>query len=144
MNLGAAAFWMFLAAIFIAGSWRKKHCEAMRHETVRLLIEKNQKPDDAQLAQLLNPTPPPAPEWCIPKHSPGEGYRVLRICGTIVMCIALGLAIAGIWRGLILGIGEESVLGLATAVPIVAMLGAGLFVASRYVTKPLPEQGKDK
>ncbi len=98
MDLGAAAFWIFLAAIIVAGIWRKKHSEAVRHETVRLLIEKNQKLEDAQLKELLNPTPPPTPEWLIPKHKPGEGYRVLRIFGTILIFIALGLTIACIWR----------------------------------------------
>ena len=136
MDLGTAAFWIFLAAIIVAGIWRKKHSEAVRHETVRLLIEKNQKLEDAQLKELLNPTPPPTPEWLIPKHKPGEGYRVLRISGTILIFIALGLIIACVWRGMILGIGDRSVLELATGIPIIAMLGAGLFAASRFVAKP--------
>ena len=139
MDLGAAAFWIFLAAIIVAGIWRKKHSEAMRHETARFLIEKNQKIDDAQLKELLNPTPPPARSGCSPSHKPGEGYRVLRIFGTICMFVALGLAIAGIWRGMILGLHEEAVMGIATAVPIVAMVGIGLFVASRFVTQPSDE-----
>lgn len=139
MDLGAAAFWVFLAAIIVAGIWRKKHSEALRHETARLLIEKNQNFDGAQLKELLNPTPPPVPEWLVPRHKPGEGYRVLRIFGTICMFVAFGLAIAGIWRGMILGLHEEAVMGIAMAVPIVAMIGIGLFVASRYVTQPSDE-----
>jgi hypothetical protein len=80
----------------------------------------------------------------MPKHKPGDGYRVLRIIGTIALFIALGLLIVCILRGMILGISERSVLEIATAVPIVAMLGAGLFVASRYVTQPPPDENRRK
>ena len=143
MDIGAAAFWIFLAAIIVAGIWRKKHSEAVRHETARLIIEKNQKIDEAQLKELLNPTPPPAPEWLVPKYRVGVGYRGLRISGTILMFIALGLVLMACWRGMMLGIHEKSVLGIATGIPLVAMLGVGLFVASRYVHQPPPDDNKD-
>ena len=110
MEIGAAAFWIFLAAIIVAGIWRKKHSEAVRHETVRLIIEKNQKIDEAQLKELLNPTPEPPPEWLIHKAKVGTGYRVLRISGTIVMFLALGLVLVACWRGMMLGIHDRSVL----------------------------------
>ena len=142
MDIGAAAFWIFLAAIIVAGIWRKKHSEAVRHETVRLIIEKNQKLDDAQLKELLNPTPPPAPEWLVPKNRVGDGYRGLRITGTMLMFVALGLFLMACWRGMMLGIHEKSVLGIATGIPLVAMLGIGLFVASRYFTPPPPDDKK--
>ena len=144
MDLGAAAFWIFLAAIIIAGIWRKKHVEAMRHETVRFLIEKNQKLDEAQLAQLINPPPPPSPEWLSPQHTLGDGWRVLRVFGTILIFIALGLLFADSWRGMVLGIDDKSVLAIATAIPLVAMLGIGLLVASRFVTRPPKSENRDK
>jgi hypothetical protein len=144
MDLGAAAFWIFLAAIIIAGIWRKKHSEAMKHETVRFLIEKNQKLDDKQLAELLNPPPPPSPEWLMPKRKPGDGCRVMRVCGTLLVFIALGLLIADFWRGMVLGIDDKSVLGIATAIPFLAMLGIGLLVASRFVTQPSKTENRDK
>jgi len=143
MNLGAAAFWIFLAAIIIAGIWRKKHSEQMRHETVRLLIEKNQKPDDAQLAELLNPKPEHY-EWPIPKEKPGEVYRVMRIIGTILIFISVGTALMGLWRGMILGIQDRSVLFIMMLVPVLAMLGIALFVASRFVTKPPSDWNREK
>jgi hypothetical protein len=136
MDIGAAAFWLFLAAIIVGGMWRKKHSEAMRHETVRVLIEKNVKIDEAQLKELLNPTPQPAPEWLVPKHKPGTGFRVLRISGAIILCIALGLGMMAIWRGIMLGFYDRSVLEIGTAIPLVTMIGIGLFVASRFVPRP--------
>jgi hypothetical protein len=142
MNIGAAAFWIFLAAIIVAGIWRKKHSESVRHETARFIIEKNQKLDEAQLKELLNPTPLPPPEWLTHKVKVGTGYRILRVSGTILMFMALGLFLVACWRGMILGIDEKSVLGIATGIPLVAMLGAGLFVASRYVQPPSPDGTK--
>jgi hypothetical protein len=142
MDIGAAAFWIFLAAIIVACIWRKKHSEAVRHETARLIIEKNQKLDEAQLKELLNPTPPPPPEWLVPKYRIGVGYRVLRISGTILMFIALGLVLVAFWRGMMLGIHDKSVLEIATGIPLIAMLGASLFVASRYVPPPPPDNKK--
>jgi hypothetical protein len=60
------------------------------------------------------------------------------------MFLALGLVVAAIWRALMLGVGDRSVLDLGTGVPFTAMLGAGLFLASRFVTKPPSDQSKDK
>jgi hypothetical protein len=146
MGLGAAAFWLFVGAAVVAVIWRKKQSEAMRHETVRLLIAKEQKLDDAQIAKLLNPEM--SRDWMMWKQSwrlpPGSGYRTLRICGIIVIFTALGLAIAGLWRGMVLGLQEESVVGLATAVPIVTGIGIGLFFASRFAPKPPKDDNTDK
>jgi hypothetical protein len=72
----------------------------------------------------------------------GTGYRVLRVSGTMVMFIALGLVLMACWRGMMLGIHEKSVLEIATGIPLVAMPGAGLFVASRYVQPPPPDDKK--
>ncbi len=145
MNIGAAAFWIFLSAVVIAVIWRNKHRESMRHETLRLLIEKNQKLDEGQLAELLRPTPSPSPEWIWgPKPRPGDAYRGMRAIGIILVFVALGLGIVGFWRGMMLGIHDKSVLDIGTGVALVAMLGAGLFVASRFVTPPPSAENKGK
>ncbi len=146
MDLGAMGFWIFLTAVVVASIWKKKHVEAMRHETVRLMIEKNQRVDDSQLAKILNPDPPKPPEWMGLQSKPGrpgDAYRALRIIGTLLLFVALGLLIVAVWRGMILGMAEESVLGIATGIPIIAMLGAGFFAASRYVALP-PDENRGK
>jgi hypothetical protein len=145
LELGAAAFWIFLAAVVIAVIWRNKHREVIRHETLRLLIEKNQKIDETQLVQLLKPTPPPLPVWLWgPKPKPGDVYKGLRILGTILMFAAAGLGIVGVWRGLLLGMHEPFVLEIATAVPLLALLGLGLFVSSRFCSPPTTEEDKNE
>jgi hypothetical protein len=145
MDIGAAAFWFFVAAAVVGGIWKKKHSEALRHETVRLLIEKGQKIDEAQMKELLNPTPTPSP-WTMPqpKNEVGKAYWSLRVFGTIILFIAVGLGIMCLWRGLMLGFHDMSVVDIGTGVPMVAVIGAGLFFSSRFVPKPPAEINKEK
>ena len=56
--MATAAFWIALAAVLIARFWRKKSADQMKHETVRLLIQKNETVDPEMVKELLNPTPP--------------------------------------------------------------------------------------
>jgi uncharacterized protein YneF (UPF0154 family) len=146
MNIGAVAFWLFLAAIIVAGSLRKRHLETLRHETLRLLIEKGQKIDEAQLKELLNPPPPTPSPWTMPpqKRKTGDVYRSLRVFGTIILFIALGLGGICLWRGLMLGFQDRSVVEVGTGVCLVAGIGAGIFFSSRFVSKPPPEISKEK
>jgi hypothetical protein len=142
MDIGTAAFWLFVAAAVVGSMWRKKHSEALRHETVRLLIEKGQKIDEAQMKELLNP---PSPEWLVgAKKERGDVYRSLRVFGTISLFVALGLVLMCLWRGLMLGFHDPSVLDIGTAIPMVAVLGAGLLISSRFVPKPPSEISKEK
>jgi len=143
MNLGAVAFWIFVAAVVVASMWKRKHIEAMKHETVRFLIEKNQKIDEVQLAKLLNPEPPDWAKYQSYRGKPGDGYRTVRIIGAIIMFIALGLLIAAFWRGMMLGIHDRSVLGLATGIPLIAMIGLGIFFASRFLPRPPSDNNRD-
>jgi hypothetical protein len=147
MDLGIVAFWIFVAAVVVANIWRSKHSEAMKHETVRLLIEKGQKLDESQLLDLLNPKKPdwPMMQMMRPKPGrPGEIYRGLRFFGTILLFLSLGFVIVGIWRGMLLGMRDPSVLGIATTIPILATVGIGLFVASRYVSAPSKDESWKK
>jgi hypothetical protein len=61
LKMGVAAFWIALAAVLIGGQWHKKMKEQMRHETVRLLIEKGEPLDQGQVRELLYPKPPWTP-----------------------------------------------------------------------------------
>lgn len=146
--MAVAAFWIFLAAIIVAAEWRRKNIEAARYETIRLLIEKNQGLDEEQIKELLNPHPTPSPILISQfqqkyGQKPGDAYKGLRAFGSIIMFIALGLFIAAVWVGSVLRINEETVIGLGIAIPIVALVGAGLFFASRFATKPPSDEDRD-
>lgn len=143
---GVVAFWIAVAAFFVAGNWRRKHTESAKQETMRLIIEKNPSLNAEQLKEILNPPHPelPAEHPWFAKPDPHAAYKMLRIFGTIVIFVAAGLTIAGIWRGMVLGIHDESVIDIVTAVPIIALVGAGLIFCSRFVTRPPKTEDKDK
>jgi hypothetical protein len=132
--MGAAAFWIALGAVLIAGGWFRTRKLALRHETLRLIVEKTGTVDEAQLRELLNPTPPPLPpHWFAPPRRP-EGYRVLRVFGTITMFGGLGTALFS--AILTLGgarIEAPAAFGIAA---LITSIGAGLFFASRFVRPP--------
>ena len=96
MELGALGFWLFIAAIIVAGVWEKSRREAERHETLRRIVEKTGTIDEAKLKELF--TAAPAEE-----SKPGSGSRSLRITGVIVMFLAAGLAIIFATIGLMFG-----------------------------------------
>jgi hypothetical protein len=141
--MAVAAFWIALAAVLIAGSWRSKLTEQMRHDTARLLIEKDGELAEQQLKDLLNPPVRPLPEghpWAR-KPEPGTGRKVLRIIGTILIVSSIGVG------GMVAGIGyvnefraeESAILGLSVG-GCMLLVGLGLFLASGFLARsPTPE-----
>jgi hypothetical protein len=132
INLGSAAFWMMVAAIVIAGDWLRVRREALRHETLQRIIEKTGHLEEAQLKALFQP---PTPGW-FRQPSPGAGFRLVRVLGTIVISVALGLTVffcifwlTGPARH------DSALLGFASA-SLIAMVGIGLFFSSRFLPPP--------
>jgi hypothetical protein len=133
--MGVVAFWIALAAVLIAGGWAKTRTEAQKHETLRKLIEKGGAVDEAQIRALFYPPVPAGTPWWIRPRAKGDGYRALRVVGTIGICLALGLLVffTPLW---LRGIEEDAIVGVAIGAIILA-LGAGLFIASRFLEKPV-------
>ena len=136
--MAVAAFWLALAAVLIANRWRARHIEAERHETIRMIIEKEPHVDLARIKELLYPAPPPI---CLPPNhplmkedDPEEIYGLMRMWGTILMIGAVGVG------ALIIGIGLAQ--GLSSAIPIgigatifCFLAGVGLFHSARFVLR---------
>jgi len=146
MELGVAAFWIFIGACVVAGIWRQKNSEAIRHETLRQLIAKEQKLDEEQIEKLLNP--PRGSGWAaFQEHShmaPGSGYRALRIFGSIAIFLSFGLAIVAAWLRFLRGQIDNDVAGSVSAALILIMIGIGLFFSSRFAPKPPKDENTDK
>jgi hypothetical protein len=143
ISLGAAAFWLALAAVMIASGWFKLRREAQKQQTLLHLIEKTGQLDEQHVKTLFPPPPPLPPHWFKPPERP-SGRAVLRVFGTIVLSIATGLAIL---FNILHRLGtpvqqEDAVVGFAVA-SLVACFGVGLFVASRFV-RPLPSERGDR
>jgi hypothetical protein len=167
ISVGAAAFWIALAAVLVAGGWWKSRSEAQKHETIRRIIEKTGQVDEAKLKELFEP---PLPDWVRARieiikeiaktqpmsdakirellqppptpwdgSKPGDGYRGLRVGGTIIMFLGVGVVIASGILYVTLGLtpadaGEAAAfLGIAS---VLVVLGAGLFYSSRFAAQP--------
>ena len=143
--IGAAGFWLAVAAMIVAVVWSRSRREQMKHETLRKIVEKTGQVDEEQLKALLQP---PTPDWShhawgrVPE--PGGGYRALRILGVLTCFFAVGLSV---FAGLMLALAERFAdfpeeLDLWPVFPIaigIAIFGCGLFYCSRFLPKPQPE-----
>jgi hypothetical protein len=157
--MATAAFWIALAAVLIAGFWRKKSTEQMKHETVRLLIQKDGTVDPDMVKELLNPTPP---EWRpetrillgVKRWEPGESRRHMRIWGLILMVAGPGvgvlLAAIGLTRPLgfnnEITAGDSSTLiavGIGMTIAVV-LLGVALYCASQFLPKGPKGEGEGR
>jgi hypothetical protein len=147
ISLGAAAFWISLAAVLIASGWFKSRSEAQKHETLRRIIDKTGSVDQARLAELFGCAAPPSgwtnPElWKMPVSPPGQNRKNARITGAVVLSIAAAMTV------LFLILGEFAVttqkdtwIGLAIAAAI-AVFGVGLFFTA-LLAEPPPKGAKD-
>jgi hypothetical protein len=126
VSLAWAAFWIALAAVIISGRWLKVRREALKYDTIVRLAEKTGRIDEEQF-KLLFPPPHPLPRHWFAPPEPGQGRMVLRVFGTIVLSVALGLG------AVFLVVSMRPIDGGAGLVIILAFFGAGLFVASRFL-----------
>ena len=116
-GLGALGFWLFVAAVVVAGIWFDARKRETQQETLRRIVESGQTIDAAVIDKMV--------------AAGGGSSRVdrdLKISGLIVMFVAPGLAILG-W---FLGQTEDGLFGMLLGVSLlVAFVGIGLFVAGK-------------
>jgi hypothetical protein len=113
-ELGPAVFWMFVAAIIVAGIWRKTTLQREALATIRAAIEKGQPYDSALVDQLLRSQP--------------EKETGMLTGGLVTMAAGAGLMIMGalIARG-----GDPGALYPLLGVGVlVALIGLALLVGS--------------
>ena len=120
------SFFSFLIACVITSAWKRKKIESIRHETARLLIEKNPAIDSATLARIFNP-PPPA-------LGTGAAHRMMKAAGSIVIATGLGLWAICLWFTFVSG--EEGALALGGPAMLVMIVGASAFFAARFMPRP--------
>lgn len=137
MGIDVAAFWLAIAAVIVAWTWRRRHTEALRHETLRVMIQKNEVIDEKLLSEILNP-PAPDDEW---RHvaKPGSAYRVFRFLGTLIMIASPGVGIITVLATYF----EEGVIEGDILAPVgfgagmvTLIAGLAFFVAARFLEKP--------
>jgi hypothetical protein len=125
-------FWIAIAAISIFGMYFARRAQELRHETLRLMVEKGEKIDEPVLRELLGPPDQAA------RQNRQQTYLGLRISAVILFCIAPGLVILFLTIGAAAEKPGLQILGLGVGV-LVALVGLGLHIGSKIV-KGLPEQ----
>ena len=133
------AFWMFVAACVVAGTWEKIRRNAERHETFRRILEKTGTVDEAKLQELFNSSRLSSPA----SSMPGGGYRVLRITGTILMILGAGMGAFFLIVGPIFHMPDEARAGSLVFSFAGLLIGFALFFASRFAQPP-PDRGNGR
>ena len=121
-GLGAFGFWMFIAAIVVAGMWYDIRKRDAQQETLRRIIESGQPVDEAMIDRLT-------------AASTGGGKRLeqeLRVYGLVTLFVAPGLALLGWILGLQYQPAMLPIFGVAALVLFVAF---GLLVAGALIKR---------
>lgn len=139
IELGAAAFWIALAAVLIANGWNATRRAADKQQTLLRLVEKTGQIDEEQLKLIF---PPPQPSaWTHlqpPSKPPGDGYHdgriAMKVVGTILLSIAAGLLILFTIVAIFSSgpVPDEGFLAFGV-VGLIAALGTGFFIGARFI-----------
>lgn len=117
-GLGAMGFWIFLAAVVVAGIWFDARRRESQQETLRRVVESGQSIDAEVIDKL------------VAANSGSENLEhELKIAALIVIFIAPGLAILGWFLARL----DEQLMGIMLGVSLlVGFVGAGLYAAGKY------------
>lgn len=119
-GLAALAFWVFIAAVSVAGVWENIRKREAKHETVRRLVESGQKIDSDLMDKLIGLT----------DNKSERPDRVFFITGLWVLPVAVGMA----FFGLVMGHFYPKVYGPMFGVAaLLGVLGLGFLLASKIV-----------
>lgn len=116
-GLGALGFWLFLAAIVVAGIWFDARKRESQQETLRRVVESGKNIDAAVIEQLVNAS-----------GNSSRTDRDLKVAGLIMVFIAPGLAALGWFLSFV---NEKAFIALLGVAMLVLFIGAGLLVAAK-------------
>ena len=120
-GLGALGFWLFIAAVVVAGIWFDVRRRETQQETLRRVVESGKDIDVAMIDKLVK--------------AGGEQSRTdrdLTVSGLIVIFLAPGIAILGWFLAKLQPELMTVMLGVAL---LLGMLGIGLLVAGKVAKR---------
>ncbi len=114
-SLAAFGFWMFIAAVVVAGIWSDIRKRESQQETLRRVVESGQHLDAALIDKMLGSV-----------KNDSQGDRDLKVGGIITMFVAPGLAIFGHFIPNDDGEVQQIFIGIAL---LVGIIGFGIYMA---------------
>jgi hypothetical protein len=118
--LGALVFWIFIGAVVVAGIWYDARRKESQQETLRRIVESGREIDPGVIDRLMG------------VNDAGETERDLKVSALIVLAVAPGLFIMSLFLGSISSEARVAVMGASV---LVAFIGAGLWLAARFVSR---------
>ena len=120
-GLGALGFWLFIAAIVVAGIWFDVRKRESQQETLRRVVESGQEIDPAIIDKIL-----------AAGKEVSRIDRDLRVSGLIVIFLSPGLAVFGWFLAKLRPEIMSVMLGVAL---LVGFIGIGLLVAAKVAER---------
>ena len=124
-ELGALGFWIFIAAIVVAGIWYDVRRKESQQETLRRVVESGREIDPEIIDRLMGVS------------DSEETERDLKVSALIVLAVAPGMFILSLFLGFISPEARVAVMGASV---LVAFIGAGLWLAARLVRRSNTER----
>jgi hypothetical protein len=121
-GLSALAFWGFIGVCVFAGTWDSIRKREAQHETVRRLIESGGKIDQALLEKLS----------LVADSGDSRPDQALKITGLWILPVAPGIAVLGIFIGMI---SPEALYPLLGVAGLLLCMGIGFFVAGKIASR---------
>lgn len=117
VGYGALGFWLFLAAVVVAGIWFDARKRESDQETLRRIVESGQRVDQSMLDKILKSG-----------SDTNRTDRDLKVGGLITMSVAPGLVLLGFFLSKL----EEQMMDVMLGVALlVGFVGAGLYAAGK-------------
>lgn len=123
-GIASLAFWGFMAAAVIVGTWDKTKKREAQHETLRRMIASGNAVDQGMMAKLMG-------------GEPQRPDRDLGIGAIIVFAVAIGLVVLA---AALNSVAPQSFMPIVGAAGLCACIAGGLKVASGYVRRTRLEE----
>lgn len=124
-GLGAFGFWIFIAAIVVAGIWYDAKRKESQQETLRRVVESGKEVEPEVIDRLLGVS------------EARDLERDLMIGSYITLAVAPGLFLFGLFLGMV---NDDARLVLMGVSLLVLCVGGGLYLAARLVKHRYSEQ----
>ncbi|MEO0346762.1 MAG: hypothetical protein AAF229_10945 [Pseudomonadota bacterium] len=119
-NLAVFGFWMFIAAVSVAGIWYDAKEKETKQETLRRVVESGRDVDPEMIRQIVG------------ENSGGNTARDLRIGAYILFGVAPGMFLFSLFIGVVNEEGRTVLMGVAA---LIACIGGGLLGAAKLVER---------